>query len=86
MNLYGLVSSRDGDGAAAALSERLKQWHDAMVTHERAARRRGELRASCDEDCPHAEARGLWDDTVAMLGDRARELAFLRAKALGRQE
>ncbi len=83
MNLYGLAGTPDGVRESMELSERLKVWHDAMVMHERVRRARGGSSEICDDECPHAEARMLWDDAVAVLGDRAHELSFLRAQAQG---
>ena len=65
---------------ALGLFERLTAWHDEMVAHERHLRTRAE--SGCGEDCPHVEARELWADAQAALGARARELAFLRSRAM----
>jgi len=80
MNLYTMVGSGVGSLGANALGKRLAAWHDAMVAHERKIRagRTGEV---CDEECPHAEARSLWDDATEIFGDRAQELSFLRSRA-----
>lgn len=80
MNPYMILSSGLGLHEAAALGARLSAWHDAMVGHER------RLRAAatsdvCDDECPHAEARGLWSEAVAAFGARAQELTFLRSRA-----
>ena len=81
MNLYTLLGYGVGTSEAAALSERLAMWHDAMVSHER--RLRGShARDVCDEDCPHAEAPELWAKAVTTFGDRADELSFLRSRAI----
>ena len=81
MNLYTLLGYGVGTSEAAALSERLAVWHDAMVSHERRLRGNhvGDL---CDEDCPHAEAPELWANAVTTFGDRADELSFLRSRAI----
>ena len=63
------------------LGARLAAWHDATVAHER--RLRFGTSDRCDEDCPHAEARSLWSEAVAVLGPRAHELTFLRSRATG---
>ena len=78
MNPYVQLGSRIGTREAASLAERLTAWHDAMVAHERRLRveRRDDL---CDDECPHVEARHLWTEAVATLGDRVMELHFLRA-------
>ena len=82
MNPYGIVGSGIGSAEAAALRGRLMAWHDAMVAHERRLRS-GQTTDVCDDECPHVEARTLWDETVVMLGARADELTFLRSRALG---
>jgi hypothetical protein len=80
MNPYAMLSSGLGTNDAVSLSARLSAWHDAMVAHER--RLRSETPGDpCDDECPHAEARGLWSEAVATFGARARELAFLRSRA-----
>jgi hypothetical protein len=82
MNLYAMVGAGNGSLEATALRTRLAAWHDAMVAHERKIRA-GRTRTACDEECPHGEARMLWSEAVATFGDRARELTFLRTRALG---
>ena len=81
MNPYVSLGSRVGTSEAASLSERLAAWHDAMVAHERRIRiaRTADL---CKDECPHVEARSLWADAVATFGERARELRFLRSRAM----
>ena len=81
MNPYVLLGSRAGTPEAASLAERLAAWHDSMVAHERRLRlaRTNDL---CDDECPHVEARTLWREAAAMLGDHATELQFLRSRAL----
>ena len=81
MNPYVLLGSRVRTPGAASLVERLAAWHDSMVTHERRLRlaRTDDL---CDDECPHVEARALWTEAVATLGDRAAELRFLRSRAM----
>ena len=81
MNLYTFLGNGVGTSEAAALSERLGTWHDAMVSHERRLRG-GHARDVCDEDCPHAEAPELWAKAVTTFGDRADELSFLRSHAI----
>jgi hypothetical protein len=68
-----------GTPEAVALGVRLAAWHDAMVAHERRLRSTPS-KDGCDDECPHAEARALWDETVEMFGPRAYELTFLRAR------
>lgn len=81
MNPYALLGSVHASPEAASLSARLSAWHDAMVAHERRLRTTPAV-DECDEECPHAEARMLWSDAVSILGPRARELTFLRTRAL----
>ena len=81
MNPYAIVSSVMGTAEAASLRARLMAWHDAMVAHERRLRL-GETTDICDDECPHVDARALWAETLEMLGSRARELTFLRSRAL----
>ena len=80
MNPYTILSSGFGTQAAAVLAARLSTWHDAMVAHERRLRTStaGDV---CDEECPHAEARTLWQEAVTAFGERAQELTFLRSRA-----
>jgi len=80
MNPYTMVSSGHDTHEAAALSARLSAWHDAMVAHERRLRA-GTTADTCDEECPHAEAPGLWLEAVAAFGPRSQQLAFLRSRA-----
>ena len=85
MNPYAMIGSSVGTTEAVTLSERLAAWHDAMVAHERRLRARAAA-DRCHEDCPHAEAKALWSDAVAILGTRAGDLAFLRSRAQGAPE
>jgi hypothetical protein len=66
----------------ASLAARLSAWHDAMVVHQRRLRA-GRTDVACDDECPHALARGLWAEAVATFGARAHELLFLRSSAVG---
>ena len=63
MNLYTRVGSGNSTHEAAALAARLSAWHDAMVAHERRLRRG--TGTGCGDECPHADARGLWAEAVA---------------------
>lgn len=78
MNPYAQLGSRVGTSEASSLSDRLAAWHDSMVAHERRlrAQRTGD---TCDDDCPHVEARTLWSEAVATFGPLATDLAFLRS-------
>jgi len=80
VNPYTILSSGGGTNQAKDLSTRLSAWHDAMVAHERRLRT-GMTSDTCDDECPHAEARALWSEAVATFGARAQELTFLRSRA-----
>ena len=85
MNHSALLGSRLGSREAASLSDRLAAWHDSMVAHERRLRA-ARTEAACDDECPHAEARALWKEAVAVFGERTTELGFLRSRAASRRE
>ena len=76
MNLYKSVGYTVGTPEALALSERLSEWHDSMVAHQRPADTSRVTR--CDGDCPHTEAQLLWREAVEAFGDHAEKLGFLR--------
>ena len=82
MNPYVMLGSGIGTSEAASLSARLVAWHDAMVAHERRLRTR-RTADTCDDECPHVEARTLWAEALATFGTRASELTFLRSCAIG---
>jgi hypothetical protein len=82
MNPYVTLGSGIGTSEAASLSARLAAWHDAMVVHERRLRT-GRTADTCDDECPHVEARTLWAEALATFGTRASELTFLRSRAIG---
>jgi hypothetical protein len=75
VNLYRRIGYTNGTSEALHLAERLAAWHDAMVAHERRAGSR------CDDDCPHADARELWREALAVFGEDAYELQFLAVHA-----
>jgi hypothetical protein len=79
MNPYAMLASERGESPSSDLAARLAAWHDAMVAHERRLRtgRTGDV---CDDECPHVEARTLWAEALAALGERAHELSFLRSR------
>lgn len=81
MNLYAMVGAGIGSPEAAALRARLAAWHDAMVAHDRKIRA-GRSDGVCDEECPHADARHLWSEAVETFGGGARDLTFLRTRAM----
>jgi hypothetical protein len=76
MNIYRMIGNALGTPEAIDLAERLSAWHDAMVAHERSARRSD----GCDDECPHVDAATLWREAALLFGDRATELAFLRSR------
>jgi len=80
MNPYLVLGSRVGTPEATWLSDRLSAWHDAMVAHERRLKNPGAT-DRCNDECPHAEADGLWTEAMEVFGDRARDLTFLRERA-----
>jgi hypothetical protein len=82
MNPYVMLGSGIGTTEAASLSARLAAWHDGMVAHERRLRS-GRTADTCDEECPHDEARTLWAEALVTFGPRASELTFLRSRAIG---
>jgi hypothetical protein len=82
MNPYVMLGSGIGTSESASLSVRLAAWHDAMVAHERRLRT-ARTADTCDDECPHVEARTLWAEALATFGPRANELTFLRSRAIG---
>lgn len=80
MNPYMLLASSSDAGTAQDLRDRLTDWHDAMVRHERRLRR-DQSDERCHEECPHADARLLWAEAVAVFGRRAGALTFLQSRA-----
>ena len=76
MNLYRVIGDAIATLEARDLAERLVSWHDSMVKHLRVVTLRG---GSCDEGCPHEEARLLWAEAMDVFGDDAGRLAFLQA-------
>lgn len=84
MDVYRNVAHRVGTPDALELANELREWHDAMVTHERMLRRSGVDEEPADEDCPHTEAVVLWTRAQRILGTYARELTFLQRSAEGR--
>lgn len=77
MNPYAAIGAQLGVPGTEPLLQRIAEWHDAMVAHERATRP-----FECDDECPHAEARQLWVEAKALFGRGAERLAFLRSRAL----
>jgi hypothetical protein len=83
VDVYRQVARRVGTTDALELAEELRQWHDAMVEHERTLTRFGHAPDGCrqQDECPHAEAADLWARAVVVLGSHADELAFLQRSA-----
>lgn len=78
MNIYRMIGSNLGTHEAAELAERLSAWHDAMVAHER----KPLWARGCGDECPHVDARVLWEEAAGTFGDRAGELQFLQSHGL----
>ena len=83
MNPYATLVSNIKTQEASSLCQRLTAWHDAMVTHERRLRTTSTSEL-CEDDCPHAEARTLWREALAVFGASARQLSFLRSHGVSR--
>lgn len=83
-NIYRAFFNRVGTDAALLLAHDLDRWHSAMVPHRQAIMSLGFAPDGHPswEDCPHAEARKLWDRAVQLLGSRAGELELLRTCSL----
>jgi hypothetical protein len=75
MNIYRHLAHRLAEPEALDLADRLAEWHDDMVAHQR--RQRTAASNLCNDECPHASARDLWRAAVTVFGDLARELTFL---------
>jgi hypothetical protein len=83
MNPYAMIVSNIGTPEASSLCQRLTAWHDAMVAHERRLRTPS-VSEQCEEDCPHADARTLWREALAVFGASAHKLSFLRSHGRSR--
>ena len=81
--VYRQLANSVGTADAAALALELINWHDAMVRHDRATTTSGTTNRSCAymDDCPHVEARELWERARQMFGPDADSLTFLAASA-----
>jgi hypothetical protein len=79
MNPYLMLGSGLVANDATSLLGRLAAWHDAMVAHERRLRA-GQTGDTCGHECPHADARALWSEAVAVFGALAHELTRSRAE------
>ena len=81
MNIYRNLGDRVGALEGRELAEQLVAWHDAMVKHVRVAgRRRGH---GCEDGCPHDAALILWSSALAVFGEEANQLVFLRTHGRG---
>lgn len=76
---YRTVAQQRGSVDALELAGQLADWHDRMVTHQRALS--ASIGRRCDDACPHAESIELWRAAVETFGDTANRLAFLKATA-----
>lgn len=65
-----------GTNDALVLAYQLEHWHDSMVGHRASLTRLGFAPDGHSEwaNCPHLEARQLWDRAVPVLGSRAWDL------------
>jgi hypothetical protein len=79
VDVYRLLARRVGTDLADELANELREWHDAMVRHERLAG------AGCDRDdeCPHVEAVELWARARKVFGREATSLRYLQQSARG---
>lgn len=80
MNAYRALGEQIGTPEARDLAADLQAWHDEMVMHLRAIRMQG---GSCEEECPHTQARVLWPMALATFGEAAEELVLLRKHGAG---
>lgn len=76
MNFYRQVANRVGSPEAVDMIDEMSEWHDRMVAHLRAPKGSGLSR--CDDECPHADARRLWQATRNVFGEAAGEFEFLK--------
>lgn len=83
-DIYRALLNRVGTDRALVLAHDLERWHGLMEQHRDEIMRLGFAPDGHPswEDCPHADARRLWDRAVHVLGSRAGELEFLRACSL----
>jgi hypothetical protein len=82
LDVYRLLANRIGTGDADELGHDLRQWHDAMVRHERSLAVTGQRCPGVDE-CPHVDATELWKRARKIFGEHAETLTYLRASAEG---
>lgn len=79
MNPYRTLGNTFGTHVALELAQRLSEWHDAMVMHQRRA---GAFKGDgCADDCPHVQAPALWLEALETYGERTHDLGFLRTHA-----
>lgn len=82
LDVYRLLANRIGTGDADELGHDLRQWHDAMVRHERSLASTGQPCPAVDE-CPHVDAAELWNRARKIFGEHAETLTYLRQSAEG---
>jgi hypothetical protein len=78
MHVYRALGDAAGTTHARELAIQLIDWHDTMVNHLRVLRTRG---GRCEDECPHVQARSLWQRASATFGDSAEKLGFLQRHA-----
>ena len=85
-DVYRGLVNHVGTNDALVLAHQLEHWHDSMVSHRASLTRLGFPPDGHSEwaNCPHVEARRLWDRAVRVLGRRAWELEFLHARVFER--
>jgi hypothetical protein len=79
-NIYRAFLNRVGTDEALALAHDLEHWHGIMEQHRTEIIRLGFAPDGHPgwDDCPHADARRLWERALRLLGDRADDLELLR--------
>jgi len=72
-DVYRGLVDHVGTNDALVLAQQLEHWHDSMVAHRASIGRLGFPPDGHPEwaNCPHVEARRLWDRAVRVLGRRA---------------
>jgi hypothetical protein len=85
LDVYRHMANRRGTNEAIELAHELSAWHDAMVKHRRKLARLGfdpDRHREAEDGAP-ADARELWQRAVAIFGEEASQLEFLRRSAEG---
>ena len=73
--MYRSLGDLVATSEARDLAEQLVRWHDAMVMHLRSVKRRG---VTCNGGYAHDQAHLLWIQALAVFGEAAARLTFLR--------